>query len=635
MLAGLICLFCASGAAAAEQPALVPDRAEISIYEEETAKLKYTLVNAEDAGRAEIYWSTSDASVVTVKKGVLTGKNAGTATVTCTAEWPDGTACSCDFEISVLTPVKRVKAGTQKMILYAGGGSATLSYTLEPEEASVTGVHFTSSDSSVATVDETGVVTPLRPGKTTVSVISDDDPTKHASVAVTVRQPVDSIELEQPPAELAKGATARLKVRIWPEDASETQLKWTSSNRSVASVRNNVLEAKNPGTAEIRCIATDGSGAEASFTVEVYPPVKSVRAAPAQAKAFLGHEPLQLTVNVQPANAKYKEVIWSSSDPRIAAVDENGLVTPLNTGKVVITAVSADDPTKKSAVNLTVLRPVSSITLDREEGVQEKGTAVRLKATVLPQDASGRSVLWTSSAPDVAGVSNGTVTAKKPGTAVITATAADGSGVSASYAVRVTQAVTGIRFPTEKAAVSEGKTVTLHPVTEPADATDTRLIWSSDNERVATVDSETGEVTGVSVGVCTVTAAALDGSGKKGSATVTVEPAVPLEAVDFSRQGKNGGLCEFKVTFRSLTKQTPIRTVGYTLAFSYGGRTYTRAFTSHVGPLAPGAVKKSGWQEVGYQLTFAGEYKIYLTSVQFSDGTWVYFEDGVLIGAFD
>lgn len=637
VLTALSCLLWAFCAAAEQTdgPALIPEPAQLTLYKDGTAALSYTLVNAEGMPAAEETWTVSDPAVVSVKKGAITGRNAGTATVTCTLLWPDGTSCSAAYEITVLVAVSGVKTGSDKMILFAGGPGAAIEYSVRPQNASCREVHWTSSDPSVAAVDGTGFVTPLKPGKTTVTAASDEDPAKKASVTVTVRQPVTSIGFDQPYVEIAKGNTLRLSPKVMPANASYQKLNWESSDRSVATVRNGVLEAKGTGTAVIRCIAADGSGTEATFTVEVYPPVKSVRVAPAQAKIYLGREPLQLTATVLPADAKYPAVRWVSADTRIATVDGNGLVTPVAPGKVTVTVVSVDDGTKKGGAVITVMKPVSSVTLDRESGELEKGTAVRLLATVLPGDATNRTLIWTSSDPSVASVSNGTVLGKAPGTAVITATAADGSGTSAIYVVYVKQSVTGIRFAGTKATVSEGAVLRLTPAIDPADASDTRLRWTGSDPRVAAVDAETGEITGVSTGACTVTAYAQDGSGKSASVTVQVEPAVPIHVEGFERRGKNGGLYEFQLTFKSLTRYTSIRTVGYTLAFSYGGRTYTRSFTVNVGPLGPGASKKAAWREVGYQLTFAEDYRILLTSVQFADGSWIYYNAETLIGRFD
>ena len=166
---------------------------------------------------------------------------------------------------------------------------------------------------------------------------------------------------------------------------------------------------------------------------------------------------------------------------------------------------------------------VESISLDQAEVRVPVKKTVQVKATVEPKNASNRKIVWTSSDETVATVKDGRITGAGPGTAVITATAADESGASASVAVTVVN-------PVRKITLSETKTFPLslwvpwriEAMVEPADASIIDVIWTSSDEKVATVDGH-GVVTGVGKGTARITATAADGSGIKASVSVKVK----------------------------------------------------------------------------------------------------------------
>lgn len=166
---------------------------------------------------------------------------------------------------------------------------------------------------------------------------------------------------------------------------------------------------------------------------------------------------------------------------------------------------------------------VESITLNKESAVLAVGKTVSVKAKIAPNNATNRKVAWSSSDENVATVSNGTVTAKGVGTAVITAEAEDGSGASAQMEVTV-------MIPVRKITLSETKQLALAPLitwrvtaqVEPEDATNQDLIWTSSSEKVASVDNN-GNVTGVAPGTARITVEAADGFGIKASFNVKVE----------------------------------------------------------------------------------------------------------------
>jgi hypothetical protein len=142
--------------------------------------------------------------------------------------------------------------------------------------------------------------------------------------------------------------------------------------------------------------------------------------------ALVVNETKMLTATVIPANAADKTVTWSSSAPEVAGV-RDGLVTALTAGSATITAATAGGKTANCEVTVSeTVIAVRGITLDTAELTLYAGETYTLTATVVPDDATDKTVTWSSSAPEVAGVADGLVTALTAGSATITAATAGG-----------------------------------------------------------------------------------------------------------------------------------------------------------------------------------------------------------------
>ena len=190
-----------------------------------------------------------------------------------------------------------------------------------------------------------------------------------------------------------------------------------------------------------------------------------------------------LTATVEPSNATNKNVTWESSNTSVATVDATGEVTAIGAGTATITVTTEDgNKTATCAVTVTAATvSVTGVTLSQNEAhlyYNRTPNTLTLTATVAPDNATDKTVTWTSSNPSVATVENGVVTAVACGTAVITATAADGSGASASCTVTVSsylppanpnyritvEATQGGTVTADPTAAKAGATVTLTPV---------------------------------------------------------------------------------------------------------------------------------------------------------------------------
>lgn len=236
---------------------------------------------------------------------------------------------------------------------------------------------------------------------------------------------------------------------------------------------------------------------------------------------------LQLSAKVSPSNASNKKVTWSTSDKKIATVSSSGLVKALKKGTVTITAKAADGSGKKATCKVTVktLVKITSMKLNYTSKTVYTGKQLQLKvSTVKPSNASILTYKWKSSNTKVATVSTtGKVTAVKPGTATITASATDGSGKTATCKITVKdKLVTSITLNKTKATLYPGDKLTLKATVSPTDATNAAVKWSSSSTSAATVDSK-GVVTAKTAGkTATITCTAADGSGVKATCKITV-----------------------------------------------------------------------------------------------------------------
>ena len=446
---------------------------------------------------------------------------------------------------------------------------------------------------------------------------------------------------------IAKGKTAKLTATLNDEDnlGKPQKTVWSIGDKAIASVSAGTVTGKAAGMTEVICTMTwkNGTTLSAKAAVDVYLPVTKVTV-DSKLTVNVG-DTAALTAEVKPAEARYNTITWSTSDPSIATVDENGVVTGVAKGRVKITATS-DEPVQGNAkpksvtCSVTVNQGAQSLSLDTPQITIAKGKSQKIVPTISPDTTSNKKLTWTSSNTKVATVSaSGQVTAKGTGNCTITAETTDGTGLKASVEVTVIQAVTGLKVSggKSKVAVTEGETVTLGVTVSPADATNKDVMWTSDNISVATVDHATGVVTGQSVGTCKITAKAMDGSKKTAVYTVVVEPEIPLDAVTFTRSGYFGMYYEFAVTFKNVTKTRAVKYISFDLEYKYNGQTYTlyNCYTDS-DRIGAGSKKKIGWWDnIGYKLSYCTNFKVYLKSVQYADGTWDFFSKNNLIGWFN
>ena len=226
---------------------------------------------------------------------------------------------------------------------------------------------------------------------------------------------------------LTVGQSETITATVMPADAANKAVTWSSDNDAVASVSNGKVTAKSAGTAKITVKTADG-GKSATCSVTVAEPivaVASVSLDKANLEMTEGDE-ASLVASVTPENATNKNVTWSTDNPSVATVD-NGKVKAVGAGNAVIT-VKTDDGGKTASCAVSVAAkviPVTSVSINPSSLDMLVGDEATLSVTVSPDNATDKTVVWSSDDPLVATVDNGKVTAVAPGSTDIIASVGD------------------------------------------------------------------------------------------------------------------------------------------------------------------------------------------------------------------
>ena len=498
----------------------------VELYAGDSFTLKAILL-PNNVETTNVTWSSSNTSVATVKQGVVTALKEGTVEITATTA--DGTNLSavCKFTIKPDPDLLAayVQLNKTSVSLYANE-TTTLVATVYPVTAVNKKVTWSSSNTSVATVSSTGVVTAKSVGSATITATTTDGTNKTATCQVSVyATPATGISLNKTSATLKVNETVTLSATVTPTSATNRKVSWKSSDESVATVSSTgVVTAKSIGNANITATTTDGTNISATCKVSVVETPATGISLNKTAATLKANQTVSLTATVTPSTATNKKVSWKSSDESVAAVSSDGVVTAFKVGTTNITATTTDGTNLSATCQVTVVEtPATGISLNKTTASLKATETVTLTATIKPSTATNKNVTWKSSNTSVATVSStGVVTAKAVGTATITATTADGSNLSATCKVTVVETpVTGITLNKTTASLKANETITLTATVTPSTATNKSVTWSSSNTSVATVSS-TGVVTAKAVGTATITATTADGSNLSATCKVTV-----------------------------------------------------------------------------------------------------------------
>ena len=258
-------------------------------------------------------------------------------------------------------------------------------------------------------------------------------------------------------------------------------------------------------------------------------------------------ESYQFKLSHMPLNAKSPKCQWYLSkyypncegceSYEVGTIDQNGLFTAIRDGEVYVTVFTLEDydpVTYKSydaTCKVTVL-PIeaTSLTLNNTEEIMNIGETISLEAKIEPENTTHKDVKWESNNPNIVSVRNdevfggkAVVTALQEGEAIITASV---GSITATCKITVNPTkLEGISFDQAEKTVKEGESFVLTPVFTPENASNKKVIWTSSNQSIATVD-QGGKVSTHSFGECIIKAISEDGGFEAICKVIVLEPTI-------------------------------------------------------------------------------------------------------------
>lgn len=515
------------GATAVDVPVtgITLDQPEITIEVLKDAKQLKATVEPANATNKDVVFSSSNTNVAVVSNtGLVTAINNGTATITVTSKENPSIMAKCLVKVGAPVLVTDVTVQPAELNLKTDG-TYQLSVSVLPSNADERGVTFESSNTAVATVSASGLITAKGPGTATITVTAKDGSGKKATCTVTVTQPVKGVTVSPSSVVIQKDNVQKLTASVVPENATNKKLIYKSSNETVAVVSNDgIITARSEGWATITVCSEENQAIYGTCTVKVGLPVYVTKITLDTTNVTMwAGATRQLGVSIEPANADIKNVTYGSSNPDVATVSSNGLITAKKKGTATITVTATDGSGKSASCAVIVKQPVTGIQITPNGFTLVKGDVKDLKANVSPADADNPDVIWTSSNTNIAAVSSkGQVTAVNEGSCVITATCKDNASISASCTIVVGTPVASVALAPNRASMNTGETILITASVLPTNASNKGIIWSWESKDGASIILTNGAVKAMKAGTVTVTAKAADNNNNGAQATCII-----------------------------------------------------------------------------------------------------------------
>ncbi|MBR6396948.1 MAG: Ig-like domain-containing protein [Lachnospiraceae bacterium] len=481
---------------------------------------KYSMYNNTNIPKASDYtYVSSNPSVASVNSstGIIKARKYGTATIYAweralgyadyEAAVAAGKALKCNVHV-----VDTLALSTEEAEIAVGGTLTLVAQTTDITRP-ITWTIEEGGEKTVSIDDDGSVsclVTGLKAGEAVVTASQTIDGVEK-SVSCNIKVVADITKLVITPAEVELNIDeyAVLKATPTPKLSAGLVLHWVSSDPSIVEIENPEeksstcsIHAMSPGSAAILAV-NQNNMVVGSAMVTVLRAPDNIKLSENTVSVAFSAKQYQLRAIISPDTATNQKVVWKSSNPKIATVDDNGLVTFIKHGTVTIIAQSDADATLQDMCEMTIREAVSSLTLDDTSVTLTVGSTKRLSYEVLPETAYDRSVTFVSMDTKVATVnSTGLITAKKPGTTYITITTNDG-GLSKVCTVTVKQEATVLKLDATALVLDVGESYALEATFTPKTVTESKLTWASNDNKVAKVDAK-GRVTATGEGDCII-----------------------------------------------------------------------------------------------------------------------------------
>lgn len=484
------------------------------------------IIDVDSTQSRDVQWSSSQPSVASISaSGVVTALGVGTTTLRLTA------AADPRLQDSVRLDVRpaRVVVVSPASVSLGAGETRTLAAQVTIEAGMSTTVTWRSSDPAVAMISQSGMVTGVSQGSTTITAVSLADTTRRGSATVSVVPIVRDLDLSPTALSMFLADSRPLQATLSADPGASQAIIWRTSNASVASVsEEGMVTANAVGTAIITALSAADSTRRATALITVrYAPVVTV--SPTNVSLEVG-QTRQASASVQADAGVNRTVTWRSEDPRIATVSATGLISAVTFGSTTITAVSVADTSRSASIAVQVVSVVPSIAISPTTIILAPGEARTFSGTVTGDPGAPTGLIWRTSNPSVVAIAaNGTATGVAAGNATITVLAAGDTTKRATATVTV-RAASVVSVAPATVALSLGQQQTIVASITGETGPGQGVTWQSANTSIATVTAG-GVVTAAGFGTTLVTATSVSDTTRSASATITVVPQVQSVSV--------------------------------------------------------------------------------------------------------
>lgn len=497
-----------------------------------------------DRNDAPLQWISSDETIFTInaasdkKSAVITGVKAGTGVLTLLNE-DDFVTAVC--KVTVTAEMTSLTLPSEAMTVSLKQEYVRLTPSFAPDTAKDNKLIWTSSDTTVATVDSEGMVTLLKAGITMITVRPTYDSTAsiRAQCMLTVQQSSTGIELEQKSITMECGVSQTLAYNLLPSKETVTTLNWQSLDPTIVTVdQEGKVTATAPGTTYVVVTTAEGDSDICAVTVTqkatgITLIEESVRIGTGMTK--------RLAYTLEPEGAT-SMVRWRVLDTNIATVDDAGNVTGVATGKTTVIA-SAEE--YLATCEVEVYTSATGVNLVEENVSLDVGATAQLDYEITPVEAETH-LTWTSMDETIATVDgNGLVTAVSAGETYIVMTSMEGFVDTCKVSIK--QMATGVSLVDTQISLIKGGTHSISYKVTPEDAI-ASVTWASMDETIATVDAN-GLVTAIAVGTTNIVmTSVLDGHTEICKVVVTdVSVGITLTENEFTLAKGDSRNVEYKL----------------------------------------------------------------------------------------
>ena len=432
----------------------------------------------DNADCKDLSWKSDNSSVASVdSNGKVSALAAGNAVITVAAV----NGVKKEIKIVVKEP-DGLYVDTKRVELNVGDVHQINAYGSDKT------LTWQSEDESIATVDQDGLIKAIGKGSTIVHV-TDGENDVEITVIVTLVIPITNIIVEETDIELVEGDTTTIVAKIIPEDTTDSLvLGWMSSNEDVLSVdQNGNITALSPGKSDITITSVNGVRSIVHVNVSRKPMPITNLVVDVDTIRLLEGEHSQISVTIQPNNTTDEtDLKFESNNPKVAEVDQNGIVHALADGQAEITITAKNGVSTTVNIIVTKKVPITDLQINRNSLTLNVGEQATIKATVLPGNTTDdKSLIWSSSNYAIATVQDGIITAKASGNVTIYVKTT--TGIQKEIHVFVKQPIVPVK--NEFDVIFDTNTVTLQNENGKAilvlkDIIKTSQVKISENERV-------------------------------------------------------------------------------------------------------------------------------------------------------